>query len=76
MFLRLSWRQSGSNNPQCSPQQQTQINSQGDIQCTLGCTGIVSDTRLYCTDFNLIEDWVTGTRTFLHNPNSIDFGAR
>ena len=36
----------------------------GNLFCSLGCFGVMGTTDIYCTDFNPIEDWFTGTRTY------------
>ena len=39
----------------------------GAVDCRVGCSGRVGDLTFYCTDFDTVEDWVAGERTYTYN---------
>ena len=59
----MAWRQSFSNFNTCDPAQETLLNTDGNLQCIDGCVGTISNLSFICTDFSIIDDWVTGTGT-------------
>ncbi len=77
IFHRLSWRRSTpwTNHATCFPGNDSLLDAQGHLICVTGCSGVVSDTTFYCTDQNLIEDWVTGTRTYFYTLNTTDIST-
>ncbi len=77
IFHRFSWRRSTpwTNHATCSPGDNSLLDDQGDLVCVTGCSGVVSATTFYCTDQNLIEDWVTGTRTYLYTLHTTDIST-
>ena len=64
IFHRVSWRRSRDQNSACKPDEGTLLNGQGSLECRSGCLGTVGDMSFHCTDFSILEDWVTGTRAY------------
>jgi RHS repeat-associated protein len=64
---RYGWRRDFSADTMCD---EDKIRSQiltgetGDLWCMTGCQGSLGSVQVYCTDFNLIDDWMVGERTF------------
>lgn len=38
-----------------------------DLECRSGCSGDVGSMDFYCVDFDVIEDWTAGERTYISN---------
>ena len=43
------------------------------LQCDVGCFGDIGSLEFFCTDFSLLEDWVTGGRSTTYNIGSTDY---
>ena len=70
---RIAWRRSWtSGNTQCEESHkntttQFYASSGNNLNCIVGCSGVVGAMAFFCTDFSLFEDWVTGERSYIYN---------
>jgi hypothetical protein len=76
---RIAWRRSALN-IQCERSHfgtSTLFNDGVDtLRCLMGCTGVAADLSFHCTDFSILEDWVTGERSSVFNiGTTVDFEA-
>lgn len=37
----------------------------GNVDCRDGCSGRLGNLTFHCTDFDLVEDWISGERTYI-----------
>lgn len=66
---RMAWRRTSSSNTACNTADIGTIRlfGSGSLTCRSGCSGTVGSLEFYCTDFDVVEDWVTGDRTYIYN---------
>ena len=69
---RIAWRRSWSGTTECeeSDKDTTTLfyaSSGENLNCAVGCSGVVGAMTFFCTDFSLFEDWVTGERSYIYN---------
>lgn len=38
-----------------------------ELICDIGCSSVLVSLNFFCTDINLLEDWVTGERSNVYN---------
>ena len=78
-FHRIAWRRTATTNFCTSSDIGTdKLFGTGDLVCASGCSGLVGNLSYFCTDFSVLEDWVSGERSFTYNisdPNLIIFEA-
>ena len=78
-FHRIAWRRTYSPNLNCTSSDigTDKLFGTGDLVCANGCSGLVGNLSFFCTDVSVLEDWVSGERSFTYNidPNLIIFEA-
>ena len=42
----------------------------GSFLCQTGCSGMVGDTLVYCTDFSVTDNWSAGERAYTYTFNT------
>ena len=64
----MAWRRSWSSNG-CTDNDigATRFFGLGSLTCASGCSGTVGTLQFYCTDFDAVEDWITGDYTYSYN---------
>ena len=69
---RIAWRRSWSETTECEESHKNTTTpfyaSPGEnLYCVEGCSGVVGEMTFFCTDFSILEDWVTGERSYIYN---------
>ena len=68
---RIAWRRSWRSTTECEESDKDTTTlfhaSSSDLNCVVGCSGVVGEMTFFCTDFSLFEDWVTGERSYIYN---------
>ena len=65
----MGWRRSWNGQTECNTADigTTRPFGFGNMMCTTGCSGSLGNLTFYCTDFDTIEDWLVGERTYTVN---------
>ena len=67
---RIAWRGTHSTTLNCAS---TDIGTNKlfgfgyHLVCASGCSGTVGNLTFFCTDVSVLEDWVSGERSFTYN---------
>ena len=43
------------------------VGDSGSFSCRSGCSGTIANTRVYCTDYDVPDNWLIGERTTIYN---------
>ena len=65
----MAWRRSYNVDTGCDESDigTTRLFGLGSLTCRSGCSGTMGSLQFYCTDFDVIEDWIAGDRTYVYD---------
>lgn len=75
---RIAWRRSWRPSTMCDSSHigtMTTFNAASEeLICDIGCSSVLVNLNFFCTDINLLEDWVTGAGSNVYNiSTSVDY---